>query len=122
LSGSATSASSGDVGELLHRQALAAQRLDELLAPGLDGVLAPLAREPLADLVGGPGVTTMLSQSRDGPAPSTLEVKISTRVARAELGVEGHEAAVDPGADAGVADLGVDGVGEVDGRGARRAG
>ena len=42
------------VGQLLHRQALFAQRLGQLLAPGLDGVLAPLPAEPLADLVAGP--------------------------------------------------------------------
>ena len=39
-------------------------------------------------------------------------------VARRERGVERHEAAVDPGADAPVADVGVDRVGEVDRRGA----
>jgi hypothetical protein len=63
--------------ELLDGQGLASQRLDELLAPRLDGVLAALPREPLADLVAGAGVTAICSQSRDGP-PSTLEVKIST--------------------------------------------
>ena len=38
-------------------------------------------------------------------------------VAVAELGAEGDDAAVDLGADGGVADLGMDGVGEIDGAG-----
>ena len=60
--------------DLLHRQALAAQRLDQLLAAGLDGVLAALAGEPLADLVAGPWATGRSSASRATgrrPRPST---------------------------------------------------
>ena len=53
-SASAATSSSSVGRQLLDRQALAAQRLDQLVAAGLDGVLAPLAGEPLADLVRGP--------------------------------------------------------------------
>ena len=60
------------------------------------------------------GDATNCSQSRDGPAVSTFDVKISHVSPLCSVVVERHEAAVDLGADAGVADLGVDGVGEVD--------
>ena len=63
-------------------------------------------------------VTTNFSQSRDGPDAAHLGGEDLDGVAREQLGVERHQAAVDPGPDAGVADLGVDGVGEVDRRGA----
>ncbi len=89
--GASTSAyvmSTGHLGELrpaehlLHGQAFTAQRLGELVAPGLEGVLAALAGEPLADLVARPGaLATICSQSRRRAGASTLEVKISHGVA-----------------------------------------
>src|SRR2546430_3362303 len=41
-------------GQLLDGQALLAERLDQLLPPGLDGVVAPFPGEPLPDLRPGP--------------------------------------------------------------------
>ncbi len=60
------------------------------------------------------GDATNCSQSRDGPADSTFEVKISHVSPLCSLGAQRHEPSVDLGADAGVTDLGVHGVGEVD--------
>ena len=62
----------------LHRQALPAELLGELVAALLDHVEAPLAAEPLADLVARPRRRRRSrSQSCDGPAVSTFDVKIS---------------------------------------------
>ena len=95
---------------------------DQLLPARLERVLAALAGEPLADLVAGPRATTIFSQSRlTARRRSTFEVKISHVSPDCSAVVERHEATVDPGADAGVADLGVHGVGEVDRRGPDRA-
>ena len=62
----------------LHRQALAAELLGELVAAGLDHVDAALAAEPLADLVAGP---RRRDEAAASPATarrvSTLDVKIS---------------------------------------------
>ena len=66
------------------------------------------------------GVCANWSQSRLGPAPSTLLVKISTVSPDSQRRVERHQPAVDPRADAAVPDLGVDRVGEVDRRRAGR--
>ena len=55
----------------------------------------------------------MFSQSRDGPGFSTLEAMISTVAPDFSAESSGHQASVDAGPDAGVAHLGVDGVGEV---------
>ena len=52
--------------------------------------------------------------------PLALGADDGDRLAVAELGPERHPLAVDLGADAAVADAGVDGVGEVDRRGAAR--
>ena len=60
---------------------------------------------------------TMASQSRDGPAVGGLGGEDLHRVGRVEPGVERHQPPVDLGPDAPVADLGVDGVGEVHRRG-----
>ena len=55
-------------GELLHRQALAPERLRQLLPPGVDGVDAPLTREPLADLRAWPSACARTAASRgSGP-------------------------------------------------------
>ena len=40
---------------LLNGKTFAAQGLDQVVASGLDGVFAPFPREPLPDLVAGPG-------------------------------------------------------------------
>ena len=86
----------------------------------LEGVLAPLPAEPLADLVARP-------RRRDEPEPvlrRALALRLRgedvDRVAGAQLVVEGHELAVHLGADRAVPDLGVDRVGEVDRRRAGR--
>ena len=60
------------------------------------------------------GDFTNCSQSRDGPAFGRLGGEHLDDVAVLELGLERHQAAVDPGADGVVPDLGVDRVGEVD--------
>ena len=59
---------------------------------------------------------TKVSQSRDGPAFGDLEVNTSTTSPLSSVRLEGDQPAVDAGADGAVADLGVDGVGEVDRR------
>ena len=67
-------------------QALAPQRLGQLLAPVLDGVLAALPAEPLADLVAGPGRGDDLQPVARRARPSaTFEVKISTVSAELSL-------------------------------------
>ena len=58
---------------------LAAQRIDQLVSAGLDRVDPALPGEPLPDLVPRPGsLDHVEQQSRDGPAPSTFDVKTST--------------------------------------------
>ena len=107
--------------ELLHRQALAAHRLDELVAAGVDRVDAALTREPLADLRPARAASaTNCSQSRLGPAPSTLLVKISHVSPDCSAESSGTSRPLTARADATVADLGVDRVREVDRRRARR--
>ncbi len=108
--------------ELLDRQAFLAQSLGQLVAAVLDGVLAALPAEPLADLVAGPGGDDDLQPVPARTGRRDLGGEDLDAVARAELGVERHQAPVDPGPDAAVADLGVDGVGEVDRRGTDRQG
>ena len=98
------------------------QRLRELLAPGLDGVLAALAGEPLADLVAGPRRGDDLQPVARRAGGGDLRGDDLDGVARVQLGVEREQPAVDPGADAAVTDLGVDRVGEVDRRRAGRQG
>ena len=71
-------------------------------------------------LVRARGVCANCSQSRLGPAPSTLLVKISTVSPDDQRRVERDEPTVDPGPDAPVPDLGVDRVGEVHRVGAGR--
>ena len=61
-----------------------------------------------------------MSQSRDGPEVGRLGGEDLDHVAVVEGGLQRHQAAVDPRADGVVADLGVHGVGEVDGRRAHR--
>jgi hypothetical protein len=102
------------LGELLHREPLPTERLHEVLAARLDGVLPTLPREPLTDLGRG-------SRRRDDLLPVTRGARALhlgredlDGIARRELGVEWHEPTVHPGTDARVPHLGVDRVGEVD--------
>src|SRR4029077_16163195 len=87
-----------------------------------DGVLAALTAEPLADLIAGPGGDDDLQPVPAGACGVYFGGEDLHAVARAELGVERHQAPVDPGPDAAVADLGVDGVGEIDRGGTDRHG
>ena len=107
----------------LQRQALLAHRPADRLLARLDRGLAALLGEPLRGSCCGPGrLLTNFSQSRDGPASGDLEVKISTVSPLSSVRLQRHQPAVDPRADAPVADLGVHRVGEVDrGRALRAA-
>ena len=110
-------------GQLLHGQPLAAQGLDELVAPGLDGVLAPLPAEPLPDLVAGPGRGHDLQPVAATARPTgTLEVKISTVSADCSGVSRGTRRPLTLAPMQRWPDLGVDGVGEVDGGRARGEG
>ena len=108
-----TSASSGEPAELLHRQAALAQRLLELLATLALGVLAALLLEPGADLVAGAARPHQLQPVARGAA-LLLRGQDLDDVAGPQLVVQRHDLAVDLGADAAVADVGVDRVGEVE--------
>ena len=106
--------------ELLDLEPLAAELADELLLARLERVLPTLAREPLADLVAGAGRLDDLQPVARRAGALHLRREDLARVAGLEGLVERHEAPVDPRADAGVAHLGVHGVGEVDRRGTNR--
>jgi hypothetical protein len=82
--------------------------------PRDDGVLPPFAVEVGADLRTGPGRDGELQPVAGRAGVLGLGGQHLDRVAVGELVVERDEAAVDPGADAAVADLGVDRVREVD--------
>ena len=106
--------------QLLDRQALLAQRLGQLVAAGVDGVDPALTREPLADL--GPRLRRVHELQPVAARARALDLagEDLDGVARRQRRVERHQAPVDARADAAVADVGVDRVGEVDRRGARR--
>ncbi len=106
--------------DLLHRQPVAAQRLEQLVVARVDGVLAPLTRVPLTDLVGRPVRLDELEPVLRRRGSVDLRGEDLDGVARGEDGVERHQPSVDPRADAGVTDLGVDRIGEVDRRGPDR--
>jgi hypothetical protein len=98
----------------LHREALAFEFGSQLFATVLDHVVAPLAREPLLDLVASPGRGDEVEPVAGGPGALHLGGEDLAGVTAVQLVVERHQPAVDPCADAGVAHLGVHGVGEVD--------
>ena len=84
------------------------------LAADLDGAAALVFVEPVLDLVAG-------ARALDKGEPVAAGLVILLRddfddVAGAQLGAQRHHAAVHLGADAGVAHLGVNGVGKIDGR------
>ncbi len=111
------------VGQLLDGQALLAERLGQLLPARLDGILAALPAEPLADLVAGPGADHDLQPVRgSGPADGTLEVKISTLSPEASCESSGTRRPLTRAPMQRWPDLGVDGVGEVDRGGLDRQG
>ena len=113
-----TSASSGEPDDLLRRQALLLEVLLEQLAAGVLGVLARLGLEPLLDLVArARGLDQRQPVARR--AALALGGEHLDDVAGLELVVERDDLAVDLRADAAVADVGVDLVGEVQ---RRRAG
>ena len=95
------------------------QVLLEQDAPGVLGVLPRLLLEPLADLVARPGGLHQ-RQPVAGGAALALGGEDLHDVARAQLVVQRDDLAVDLGADAAVADVGVDLVGEVQRGRARR--
>ena len=95
---------------------LAGFAVEELLAD-LDGALALMLVDPMLDLVAGAGGLAVFSVSPVAGGGVSGLGSILDDVAVAELGAEGDDASVDLRADGGVADLGVDGVGEVDGAG-----
>ena len=105
-------------GDLLRRQARLLEVLLQQLAAGVLGVLARLGLEPGADLVARAG------RLDDGEpvarrAALALGGEHLDDVARLQLVVQRHDLAVDLRADAAVADVGVDLVGEVERRRAR---
>ena len=88
---------------------LAGFAVEQLLAD-LDGALALVLVDPVLDLVAGAG---RLGEGEPVAAGSVAGLGGDfDDVAVAKLGAEGDDAAVDLGADGGVADFGVDGVGE----------
>ena len=106
--------------DLLERGAGQAPELavEELAAMG-DVLVALLALEPLTDLL------ARVARGHEVEPVARRAVRALRRddlddVAVLQLVVERHEAVVHLGADAGVADLGVDAVGEVERRGAGR--
>ena len=99
--------------DLLHRQAALAQRLLERLAAALLRVLAPFLFEEGADLVAGAAGAHQVQPVARRPA-LLLGGQDFDDVAGAQLVVQRDDVAVDLGADAAVADVGVDRVGEVE--------
>ena len=104
-------------GQLLRRQAGLVEVLLQQLAAGVLGVVARLGLEPGLDLVAGAG---RLDQREPVARRAALALggEDLDDVARLQLVVQRHDLAVDPRADAAVADVGVDLVGEVQRRGA----
>ena len=104
-------------GQLLRRQAGLVEVLLQQLAAGVLGVLARLGLEPGLDLVAGAG---RLDQRQPVARRAALALggEDLDDVARLQLVVQRHDLAVDARADAAVADVGVDLVGEVQRRGA----
>ncbi len=102
----------------LRRQALLLEVVLEQLAPGVLGVLARLALEPLADLVAG---ARRLHEREPVARRAALALggQHLDDVAALELVGERHDPAVDLRAHAAVTDVGVDLVGEVERRRAR---
>ena len=99
-------------GDLLRRQAGLAQVLLEQLAAGVLGVLAALGLEPLADLVARARRLDDRQPVARGTALALAREHLDA-VAGLQLVGQRHDAAVDLGAHAAVAELGVDLVGEV---------
>jgi hypothetical protein len=106
--------------ELAHRDAHLPQLPLEELAAELDRALLFLALEPGTDL----GARAVGGDDREPVVVRLLAVRGGDLddVAVPDLGLERHPAPVDPAADAGLADLAVDAVGEVEDRGAAREG
>src|SRR4051794_20530910 len=100
-------------GQLLRRQAGLVEVLLQQLAAGVLGVLARLGLEPGADLVARAGGLDH-REPVARRAPLALGGEHLDDVARLQLVVQRHDLAVDLGADAAVADVGVDLVGEVE--------
>ena len=113
-SSSAMPVSDSTRGEPLERQALLAHDLREGLLALVDHLLAAFLGEPVPDLVAGARRPHEAEPVARGPARVGLGREHLDDVAVVEPALERHEAAVDPGADAVVPDLGVHGVREVD--------
>ena len=104
--------------DLAHRHLELARLALQQLAADLNRALALVLVEPVLDLVA-------RARALDEGEPVAAGLVVLLRddfddVAGAQLGAQRHHAAVDLGAHAGVAHLGVDGVGKVDRRGIRR--
>ncbi len=108
-----TSAEHLGADEPLGGQALLAERLEQSLAAQMLRVLAPLLLEPLPDLVARAGARDELQPVARGSL-RRLGGEDLDDVARLQPVGERDDAAVDLGSDAAVADVGVDGVGEID--------
>ena len=110
----------GDLGERvvgeqpLDRQALLAHELGDLVLAPLDRLLAALLGEPLPDLGARPRRPHEAEPVARRAGVGVLGREHLDDVAVVERGLQRHQPAVHPGADGVVADLGVDGVGEVD--------
>ena len=105
---------------LLHGQAFASQFGGEIVAPDLDHVDAALAAEPLTDLVARPRRHDERQPVLRRAGRLDLRREDLDVVAAVQHVVERDQPVVDLRPDAGVADLGVHGVGEVDRRRADR--
>ena len=108
--------------QLLGGQALPPELLLQVFPALFPGVFPALPREPLADLVGRPRRLDDLQPVSTRSGSLHLRGEDLAGVARAQLVAQRHEPTVHAGADAGVAHLGVHGIGEVDGRGPLRHG
>ena len=100
--------------DLAHRHLEFARLALQQLAADLDGARALVFVEPVLDLV-----ARARALDKGEPVAAGLVILLGDDlddVAGAQLGAQRHHAAVDLGADAGVAHFGVNGVGEVDGR------
>ena len=104
-------------GDALQRKTLLAHRPRDRVLAVLDGLFATFLGEPRPDLVASTSALDEAQPVAAWPGALSLRGEHLDDVTVVELALEGDELAVDPGPDTSVADLGVDGVGEVDRRG-----
>ena len=106
--------------EALQGKVLLAQGAGDGALALLDGLLTTLLGEPRTYLVAGPGGGDEGEPVARGPGVDGLGGEDLHRVTVLQTRVQGHQSAVDACAHGAVANLGVDGVGEVHRGGSRR--